>query len=149
MDTIYPKYRTLPAVCTFLDYFKSGICTDFYGHDGAYARYEDDSRLERICTAVESIDSKMDIVIQNQYQLYVTVRQCGDQIRSLTSSVTELSNQAAESVGAISNQAALTSAQLDALLRTAEITAWSSQQTQKELAYRRRLESRNDYRTHL
>ena len=39
---IYENYRCYSAVTSFLDYFKSGICTEFTGNGGAY----DKSRLE-------------------------------------------------------------------------------------------------------
>ena len=69
-DIIHPKYRSLIPICSFYEYFDIGICNSLKGHTGAYRQYEKDIQMNRIITSLDNINDKLDIIIENQNQLY-------------------------------------------------------------------------------
>lgn len=70
-NIIYEKYRyDLVAICMFAEYFKSGRCVSFQGHEGAYNIYEQEIRLGIIIEKLDEIIERLDRIEQNQYGLY-------------------------------------------------------------------------------
>ena len=48
----------------------SGVCSQLVGHEGAYNKYDVESRLDKIITKLDVIIMKLDQIAQNQYMLY-------------------------------------------------------------------------------
>lgn len=78
-DLIFPKYRNLVAVCSCYEYFLSGRCYSLTGPSGAYNIYENEVRLELICTKLDDVIKQLEQVKRNQYALYQAVHE-GNQI---------------------------------------------------------------------
>lgn len=74
-DIIFPKYRNLVAVCSFYEYFMSGRCNALTGHEGAYNIFENEVRLERICTKLDEVVQKLEEIKANQYVLYDAIQE--------------------------------------------------------------------------
>ena len=72
-DLIYPKYRTLEAICTIYEYLESGICTELTGYTGAYNMLEAEARANRICLRLDRIQGSLNRIEQNQRLLYQAV----------------------------------------------------------------------------
>lgn len=72
---IYPKYQNLVAMCSFYEYFSSGRCTTLTGHEGAYNIYENEVRLDRICTKLDDVMEQLEIVKKNQFYLYDAIQE--------------------------------------------------------------------------
>lgn len=74
-DIIFPKYRNLVAVCSFYEYFMSGRCYALTGHEGAYNIFENEVRLERICTKLDEVVQRLEDIKANQYMLYDVIQE--------------------------------------------------------------------------
>ena len=82
-NIIYVKYRNLPAISSFLDYFSSGICTELTGPHGAYSRYENDARMNAIITRLDRISMQLEQIQYNQQRLFEAVRACNETVNRL------------------------------------------------------------------
>lgn len=74
---IYEKYRNLPAVASFYDYFRSGRCKTFgerHGVDGAYNIYENELNQKMIISKLDIVVNKLDQIKENQYSLYEAIQ---------------------------------------------------------------------------
>ena len=78
-DIIFPKYRNIVAACSIYEYFLAKRCFSLIGHDGAYNIYENEVRLERICTKLDEVVTKLEDIKSNQYMLYDAI-QDGNQL---------------------------------------------------------------------
>ncbi len=74
-NLIFPKYRNLVAICSFFEYFSSGRCSELTGHEGAYNIYENELRLERICTKLDEVIQNLEKIRINQYFLYEAIQE--------------------------------------------------------------------------
>lgn len=146
---VHPKYRTLPAICTFIDYFDTGICTGFDGPDGAYARYEMEARMNRICTSLENIERKMDVVIANQYTLNRSIQETNGQISRLDQSIDRFADNCASNMREMRDAVTGVTQHVANVEKNSAAAAWSTEQTRRELAYSRWVNNRYDFRRHL
>lgn len=86
-NIIYPSYRNFIAISSIYQYFESGICETLEGHEGAYSRYEIESRLDKIVTQIDVVIAKLDQIAQNQYTLYSAIREITPQIQNMTNQI--------------------------------------------------------------
>ena len=92
LNIIYSKYRTFEAVTQFLEYLKSGRCSELEGTYVCYNLYEDELKTGTIISNLESINNKMDSVLKNQRELYDAVVEIKNKVNSLCKEV-NLSNE--------------------------------------------------------
>lgn len=95
---IYEKYRNLPAVASFYDYFRSGRCKTFgerHGADGAYNIYENELNQKMIISKLDIVVNKLDQIKENQYSLYEAI-QSGNALTSQLINSTDRVAQAIE-----------------------------------------------------
>ena len=92
LNIIYSKYRTFEAVTQFLEYLKSGRCSELEGTYGCYNLYEDELKAGTIISNLASINNKMDSVLKNQRELYDAVVEIGNKVNSICKEVS-LSNE--------------------------------------------------------
>ena len=69
-DVIYPKYRNLPALTSFYEYFMTGRCTELTGPHGAYNLYENELRQDMVVNKLSVIAENLEQIRMNQYMLY-------------------------------------------------------------------------------
>ena len=86
LDIIHPAYRSVIPVTSFYDYFEKGICTELTGFGGAYARYDEDLRFERI-------ERKLDVIIRKLDQIIANQRTIGSLLRSSLSTLNRIEEQ--------------------------------------------------------
>lgn len=84
---IYPKYRNLPAISSFLDYFSSGRCSSLTGPHGAYNLYESEVRLDGIITHLDRISRQLNQIQFNQQMLYYAMKDCEETVNRLCRAV--------------------------------------------------------------
>ncbi len=119
-DIIFPKYRNLIAACSFYEYFASGRCSSLTGHEGAYNIYENEARLERICTKIDEVIINLEQVRNNQYYLYAAIQE-GNQISQqlLTESVRQ-----SKLVALAAENSAIAAHNAEIAANNAEACAW-------------------------
>lgn len=88
MDIIFPKYRNLPAVCMFFEYFASGRCSELSGPNGAYNLYEAELRQNLIINKLDAIMGSLEGIKQNQYILYSEVKKTADALPMISRDIT-------------------------------------------------------------
>ena len=92
-ENILPeKYRNFPAVATMYQWLDIGICTKLYGHGGLYDRYENYLMQNQIISRLDDINSKLDLVIENQRCLYDEVKRGNEIAEKTYRSVTNIEN---------------------------------------------------------
>lgn len=103
-ENILPvKYRNLPAVATMYQWLSIGICTKLYGHGGLYDRYENYLMQNQIISRLDDINSKLDLVIENQRCLYDEVKRGNEIAEKTYRSVTNIENNIDKMARDISN----------------------------------------------
>ncbi len=90
-NIIFPKYRYLEAVSSFYEYFASGRCSALKGHEGAYNIFENELRQGLIINKLDDIIDHLDRIEDNQYMLYMAIREGNKQTARIS---TEISNTA-------------------------------------------------------
>ena len=93
IGVIYGKYRTFPAVASFLDYFESGRCSTLgenTGGDGAYNKYDNESRLDLIVTKLDEVIVQLDNIKDNQWTMYQAISEGNNVSRRLVDATTSM-----------------------------------------------------------
>ena len=90
VDIIYHKYRGFIPISTIYDYLCSGVCTKLDGHEGAYNKYDIESRLDKIITQLDVVISKLDQIKQSQYMLYKGIIEANDTNKQFISSLDQM-----------------------------------------------------------
>lgn len=119
-DLIYPKYRNLVAVCSFYEYFMSGRCFALAGANGAYNKFEEEARMERICTKLDVVVSRLEDIKANQYTLYDAIQE-GNR---MTHSLVEESYKQSQLAETTAQNAALTAQYAEITANNTEAAAW-------------------------
>ncbi len=83
--TIYPKYHTMNAVCSFYEYFLSGRCSSLTGHEGAYNIYESELRSNIIIAKLDDILANLEQIKSSQFMLYSAISEGNKKINQLVS----------------------------------------------------------------
>ncbi len=121
-DIIHPKYRSLIPVCSFYEYFDTGICDCLKGHEGAYRQYEKDIQMNRIITSLDSINDKLDTIIENQNQLYNELKKIENYQNNMCNKIDYLCQTSSK----IAEDTAFIKYQNDIIAKNTEILKWIS-----------------------
>jgi len=90
LDIVFPKYRTLPAVCMFYEYFASGRCSELSGPNGAYNLYETELRQNLIIKKLDAILGSLEGIKQNQFILYTEVKKTANALPMISRDIAAL-----------------------------------------------------------
>ncbi len=74
VDVIYPKYRNLIAITTFIEYLESGRCKSLYGYTGCYNVYEQELRQNTIIGKLDQVLVKLDEIKKAQYATFMAIQ---------------------------------------------------------------------------
>lgn len=75
LDVIYPKYRNLVAITTFIEYLESGRCKSLYGYTGCYNVYEQELRQNTIIGKLDQVLIQLDQIKKVQFATYIAIQQ--------------------------------------------------------------------------
>lgn len=75
LDVIYPKYRNLIAITTFIEYLESGRCNSLYGYTGCYNVYEQEIRQNAIIGKLDQVLVSLEQVKKVQFATYLAIQQ--------------------------------------------------------------------------
>ena len=75
VDVIYPKYRNLVALTTFIEYLESGRCKSLYGYTGCYNVYEQELRQNTIIGKLDQVLIQLDQIKKVQFATYLAIQQ--------------------------------------------------------------------------
>lgn len=92
-NIIFVKYRNFVAVSSFYEYFMSGRCVAFEGHEGAYNIYENEIRLNVVIQKLDDVIQKLDQIQDNQYMLYSAIQECNKKITKLSQVTSDVTNK--------------------------------------------------------
>lgn len=153
VNIVYPKYRSYVAVCSFYEYIASGRCSRLDGSDGAYNKFDIETRMDKIITQLDTVIQNLEQIRQNQYMLYVEMKNAEEKILVLQGTVNQISkkmNVIIAGIGAVYEQGERHNAQLnwqlqkiqsqtEELLKTSELAAYFEACNQRELHYMNRM----------
>jgi len=91
---LYPKYCNFIAVCSFYDYFSSGVCNKLTGHEGAYNKYDTELLLNRILIKLDEILEHLEDIKDNQRKLYDTMKSVDSKVDRLVSNSIQMTKLA-------------------------------------------------------
>lgn len=125
-DVLFPDYQNIYAVSSIYGYINKGrtrslTFNEQTGDQGAYNIYEYERRMNKIITNTEEILNKLDIVINNQYELANGLKNANARIDSLCSGVSTFMKSAANS--------------LQSIERCQSIIAYNSERTRREMEF--------------
>lgn len=86
-DIIFGKYRDAVALSSFYEYLMSGRCTSLEGADGAYNIYENEIRLNRVISQLDTVIASLEDIKQNQYMMYQEMRSINASLQRLNSTM--------------------------------------------------------------
>lgn len=93
-DVVFGKYRNAVALSSFYEYLLSGRCTSLEGADGAYNIYENEIRMNRVISQLDTVIASLEEIKQNQYMMYEELNSINESLDMLNSTM----NQALESI---------------------------------------------------
>jgi len=83
INIIHSQYRNIVAVASFYQYFDTGRCTTFEGHEGAYNLYESERRMNKIISQLDVVIEHLNDIKNNQYTLYNMISTANNKIDKL------------------------------------------------------------------
>lgn len=127
-NIIYPKYRNLVAVSSFLDYFSAGLCYAFEapenGVGGAYYIFENEMLHKQIIMELKEINENLNKIKASQYSLYCAVAGSQEMLSELNATMKMIADE-----GEKGNR------NVEKLIEESRISNYYAQQTQRELSY--------------
>ena len=134
-NIIHPKYHGLIPVCSLYGYFDTGVCTQLEGHEGAYNKYDTESRLDYIICKMDEVLKHLEEIKNNQYQLYSAIQESNAQFNKLISNTNYMMGQ----LDGIQAQGAQLDARVASLQMTSALTLYETACNRQETAYLRRM----------
>lgn len=134
-NIIHPKYQGLIPVCSLYGYFDTGVCTQLEGHEGAYNKYDTESRLDYIICKMDEVLKHLEEIKSNQYQLYSAIQESNAQFDKLISNTNYMIGQ----LDGIQAQGAQLDARVASLQMTSALTLYETACNRQETAYLRRM----------
>lgn len=134
-DIIHKNYRGLITVCSLYGYFDTGVCTQLEGHEGAYNKYDTESRLDYIVRQLNEVLRNLEQIKQNQRVLYDVLQTSNQKLNQLISNTDQMMGQ----LNNIEIQGAELSAQVMNLQATSELALYETACNRQETAYLRRM----------
>lgn len=139
-NVIYPKYRNLVAVCSFLDYFSAGLCYAFEapenGVGGAYYIFENEMLHKQIIMELQEINQNLSQIKVSQYSLYCAIADSKEMLSELNVNMEKIAYEHEQG-----------NRNIETLIEESKISNYYAKQTQKELSYlnnMRYLSGKND-----
>ena len=86
-DIVFGKYRDAVALSSFYEYLMSGRCTSLAGADGAYNIYENEIRMNRVISQLDTVISSLEEIKQNQYVMYQEMCSINASLQSLNTTM--------------------------------------------------------------
>ena len=134
-NIIHQKYQGLIPVCSLYGYFDTGVCTQLEGHEGAYNKYDTESRLDYIICKIDEVLKHLEEIKNNQYQLYAVIQESNAQFNELISNTNYMMGQ----LDGIQAQGAQLDARVASLQMTSALTLYETACNRQETAYLRRM----------
>lgn len=136
IGVLAPKYRNFVAVCSLLEYFQVGTCETM---KDAYNKYDNELLLGYIISDLGKIFRSLEEIKQNQFILYSSVQSSNRLLDQLVRQSGDFYTQASEQLLNLEQFASNMDSKMSEILETSTITAYCSEEAQKELQFIRRM----------
>ena len=133
-DVIHKNYRGLIPVCSLYGYFDTGVCTQLEGHEGAYNKYDTESRLDQIIVNMDQVIKHLEEIKEIQWMLYEAIEESNCKVGQLINSCERMSNQ----LNGIQAQGAELNARIERLQTTSDLNLYVNACAKRELEYMNR-----------
>ena len=133
-NIIHKNYRGLIPVCSLYGYFDTGVCTQLEGHEGAYNKYDTESRLDQIIIKMDQVIKHLEEIKEIQWMLYDAVEESNCKVGQLINNCEHLSNQ----LNGIQAQGAELNARVERLQTTSDLNLYVNACAKRELEYMNR-----------
>ena len=133
-NIIHPKYHGMIPVCSLYGYFDTGVCAQLEGHEGAYNKYDTESRLDYIICKMDEVLKHLDEIKGNQYQLYVAINESNDKCDRLISNTSQMMSR----LDGIHAQGRELNSRIADIQLTSALTLYETDCSRRELEYMNR-----------
>ena len=134
-NIIHEKYRGLIPICSLYGYFDTGVCDKLEGHEGAYNKYDTESRLDYIICKLDEVIKHLEEIKSNQHQLYVTIKDSNAKLDRLNESNRKMLRQMAS----IQDQGAELNARIERMQSTSDLALFEAACSREQLSYINRM----------
>ncbi|MBQ3124372.1 MAG: hypothetical protein IJC09_02975 [Clostridia bacterium] len=128
------------AISSIYEYIDTGICTELTGPEGAYKLFELHVRLDKIITKMDLIIRNLERIAENQYYLYVAVKNMQPQIEKMAENIktnTDKLNEIAVSTEVTKHISKAIEKNTAATAYAAQVTAYTAQVIERNQYYDR------------
>ena len=133
-NVIHKNYRGLIPVCSLYGYFDTGVCTQLEGHEGAYNKYDTESRLDQIIVKMDQVIKHLEEIKEIQWMLCDAIEESNCKVGQLINNCEHLSNQ----LNGIQAQGAELNARIERLQTTSDLNLYVNACAKRELEYMNR-----------
>ena len=133
-NVIHKNYRGLIPICSLYGYFDTGVCTQLEGHEGAYNKYDTESRLDQIIVKMDQVIKHLEGIREIQWMLYDAVEESNRKVEQLINNCDHMSNQ----LNGIQAQGAELNARVAQLQSTSDLNLYMNACAKRELEYMNR-----------
>lgn len=130
-NVIHSNYRGLIPICSLYGYFDTGVCTQLEGHEGAYSKYDIESRLDKIIVKLDEVIRRLEEIKQTQWVLYDAIQKSTRKANQLLKGCKQISYQ----LNGIQSQGAELNARIANLQSASALNLYISACNKKELEY--------------
>lgn len=138
-NIIHPKYHGLIPMCSLYGYFDTGVCTQLEGHEGAYNKYDNESRMDYIICKMDVVIKHLEDIKSNQYQLYAAIQESNERYDRILANTNTMIGQ----LNGIQSQGAELNSRIASLQMTSDLTLYEAECNRQELAYLNRMAQMN------
>lgn len=111
------------------------MCTQLEGHEGAYNKYDTESRLDYIICQLDEVIRHLEDIKNNQYQLYAAIKESNRKYDKLIQNTQNVMNQ----LNGIQAQGAELNSRIAQLQTTSDLTLYENACSHQELSYLHRM----------
>lgn len=133
-NIIHKNYWGFVPICSLYGYFDTGVCTQLEGHEGAYNKYDMESRLDRIIVKMDEVIRHLEEIKENQWMLYDAIQESNQKIDKVIRNCNQLSNK----MDGIQAQGAELNARVAQLQTTSDLNLYVNTCAKRELEYMNR-----------
>ena len=131
LDIIFGKYRYFVAVASICEYFQSGRCDKFEGHEGAYNLYENELHQNIIIAQLSMIIKELQQIQNAQYLLYEAISESNRILENIVSELTNLNQEVANLHRKGSQELADLKSSIDMTAKSSAMAAYFTKETAK------------------
>lgn len=138
-NIISPNYRNFVAVSSLYEYIRDRRYYSLEGPDGAYNRFEEEIRLDRIIAELDTVVRCLSSIRNSQTMLYSAIQESNRRSDMIIDSINNMSNGLKNLNENMNEHNRIQDEQIKKIQQNTYFAAYCAEQSQKELQYMNRM----------